>query len=410
MPISELRSLSIAEAKGVEALHARHLGSRYRPGSGRSVGAGAGAADPGGCSSAGGHRRPAAPRTVSPALLLGVPSRPDARAALRGAGRRRAGEERRPVAGRCASSAGPSSPFAHGAARRRWPATRLGRTGAGGARGLHRVRRPTAGCGSRTGGGSGSARGAARPAGPTPAAAAPARRRRARRRPSPPPRPAAPPQQPRRPGARRAAAPAEAADAVRRPPTPPRRPSRRSRRRAAAAPTSGRRPPAVEARRLEQHFVYNSLNAIASLIRTDPARARELLLGFADLSRATDRPADTPSTLGHELAVVRDTWRWSRPGSASACGSRSTSTGRSRPSPWNPGTCSPPCATPCSATSNPALKGWALGESRAPAPGAGRVYAVTGGAGEPAGARLDHPRHRRTPGTTTVDSAGWSAG
>ena len=54
----------------------------------------------------------------------------------------------------------------------------------------------------------------------------------------------------------------------------------------------------VEARRLEQHFVYNSLNAIASLIRTDPARARELLVGFADLSRATDRPADTPSTLG----------------------------------------------------------------------------------------------------------------
>ena len=62
----------------------------------------------------------------------------------------------------------------------------------------------------------------------------------------------------------------------------------------------------VEARRLDQHFVYNSLNAIASLIRTDPARARELLVGFADLSRATDRPADTPSTLGHELAVVRD--------------------------------------------------------------------------------------------------------
>jgi bifunctional non-homologous end joining protein LigD len=62
----------------------------------------------------------------------------------------------------------------------------------------------------------------------------------------------------------------------------------------------------VEARRLEQHFVYNSLNAIASLIRTDPARARELLVGFADLSRATDRPTDAPSTLAHELATVRD--------------------------------------------------------------------------------------------------------
>jgi bifunctional non-homologous end joining protein LigD len=60
----------------------------------------------------------------------------------------------------------------------------------------------------------------------------------------------------------------------------------------------------VEARRLDQHFVYNSLNTIASLVRTDPRRARELLLGFADLTRATDRP-DGASTLGDELAVVR---------------------------------------------------------------------------------------------------------
>lgn len=62
----------------------------------------------------------------------------------------------------------------------------------------------------------------------------------------------------------------------------------------------------AEARRLEQHFVYNSLNAIASLIRTDPTRARELLVGFADLSRATDRPTAGPSTLEDELATVRD--------------------------------------------------------------------------------------------------------
>ena len=61
----------------------------------------------------------------------------------------------------------------------------------------------------------------------------------------------------------------------------------------------------VEARRLEQHFVYNSLNTIASLVRTDPARARELLLGFADLTRAADAPADATSTLGAELGAVR---------------------------------------------------------------------------------------------------------
>jgi hypothetical protein len=60
---------------------------------------------------------------------------------------------------------------------------------------------------------------------------------------------------------------------------------------------------AVEQRRLEQHFVYNSLNTVASLIRTDPGRARELLIGFADLSRAADGPPTT--TLGRELEAVR---------------------------------------------------------------------------------------------------------
>ncbi|WP_345613553.1 ATP-dependent DNA ligase [Pseudonocardia adelaidensis] len=59
---------------------------------------------------------------------------------------------------------------------------------------------------------------------------------------------------------------------------------------------------ATEVRRLEQHFVYNSLNTIAALIRTDPGRARDLLIGFADLSRAADKVGG--STLGDELAAV----------------------------------------------------------------------------------------------------------
>jgi bifunctional non-homologous end joining protein LigD len=62
---------------------------------------------------------------------------------------------------------------------------------------------------------------------------------------------------------------------------------------------------ATEARRLEQHFVYNALNTIAALMRTDPARARELLLEFADLNRAADRPDGIPGTLGDELVAVR---------------------------------------------------------------------------------------------------------
>ena len=63
--------------------------------------------------------------------------------------------------------------------------------------------------------------------------------------------------------------------------------------------------PAVEARRLEQHFVYNALNTIAALMRTDTGRARELLLGFADLTRAADRPEGTPGTVGDELDAIR---------------------------------------------------------------------------------------------------------
>jgi bifunctional non-homologous end joining protein LigD len=63
--------------------------------------------------------------------------------------------------------------------------------------------------------------------------------------------------------------------------------------------------PVETGRRLEQHFVYNSLNTIASLIRTDPVRARELLFGFADLSRAADQPDDAAIPLGNELDAVR---------------------------------------------------------------------------------------------------------
>ncbi|WP_243743701.1 histidine kinase [Pseudonocardia dioxanivorans] len=69
----------------------------------------------------------------------------------------------------------------------------------------------------------------------------------------------------------------------------------------AALPSEAR----VHARRLEQHFVYNSLNTIASLVRTDPGRARDLLLGFADLTRAADRPAEETIGLRDELDTVR---------------------------------------------------------------------------------------------------------
>ncbi len=79
----------------------------------------------------------------------------------------------------------------------------------------------------------------------------------------------------------------------------------------AVAPASAAEEPAPApwhgplSRRLEQHFVYNTLNTIAALVRTDPPRARELLLGFADLSRAADRAGEPTIRLDEELAAVR---------------------------------------------------------------------------------------------------------
>ena len=58
-------------------------------------------------------------------------------------------------------------------------------------------------------------------------------------------------------------------------------------------------------RSLEQHFVYNAFNTIASVMRTDAPRARELLLGLADLSRTADRVGTPAIPLADELDAVR---------------------------------------------------------------------------------------------------------
>lgn len=51
------------------------------------------------------------------------------------------------------------------------------------------------------------------------------------------------------------------------------------------------------------HFLYNALTTIAALVRTDPARARELLAEFAGFTRYTFRSTEL-STLGDELENV----------------------------------------------------------------------------------------------------------
>jgi two-component system, LytTR family, sensor kinase len=55
---------------------------------------------------------------------------------------------------------------------------------------------------------------------------------------------------------------------------------------------------------ISPHFIYNSLAAIASFVRTDPDRARELLLEFADFTRYALRRGGAFTTLAEELRNV----------------------------------------------------------------------------------------------------------
>lgn len=52
------------------------------------------------------------------------------------------------------------------------------------------------------------------------------------------------------------------------------------------------------------HFVYNALTAIESFIRTDPGRARELLVVFADFTRDSFRSHGQFVTMADELRLV----------------------------------------------------------------------------------------------------------
>ena len=303
-PIAEAEAvMRTAEEYGAEALHAHHLDAPYRPGrrsrywlrvplrrSGLVVVGGWNPADP---------RRP---DSVG-ALLLGVPGGSDA-AGLVYVGRAGiAGDEQRAVAALLARSRRGDSPFAAGpppavAAEAQWVAPRLvGRVEFADWTADGRLRLPVW-RGRVDAGPSAEARWV-RPPGSEP---------------TEPAEPVIPRQVPRGadaadravpPSAPPASEPAEAT-AGERGPAPAAAPGSAA---GAAESAAGAAvlpaPAAVEARRLEQHFVYNALNTIASLMRTDPVQARELLLGFADLTRAADRPEGVPGTLGDELAAVR---------------------------------------------------------------------------------------------------------
>ncbi|MFB7174291.1 histidine kinase [Streptomyces sp. NPDC056254] len=56
---------------------------------------------------------------------------------------------------------------------------------------------------------------------------------------------------------------------------------------------------------ISPHFIFNSLAAIASFVRTDPERARELLLEFADFTRYSFRRHGDFTTLAEELRSIQ---------------------------------------------------------------------------------------------------------
>jgi two-component system LytT family sensor kinase len=55
---------------------------------------------------------------------------------------------------------------------------------------------------------------------------------------------------------------------------------------------------------ISPHFIYNALTAIASFVRTDPERARELILEFAEFTRYSFRAHGEFTTLAEELRSI----------------------------------------------------------------------------------------------------------
>jgi two-component system sensor histidine kinase AlgZ len=56
--------------------------------------------------------------------------------------------------------------------------------------------------------------------------------------------------------------------------------------------------------RIRPHFLFNSMNAIASLIRQDPVRAERAVLDLSDLFRAALGAGDQPSSLAEEVDLA----------------------------------------------------------------------------------------------------------
>jgi two-component system, LytTR family, sensor histidine kinase AlgZ len=57
--------------------------------------------------------------------------------------------------------------------------------------------------------------------------------------------------------------------------------------------------------RIRPHFLFNSMNTVASLIAVDPARAEKVVEDLSDLFRAALRAGEQPITLKDELALAK---------------------------------------------------------------------------------------------------------
>ncbi|MQY11401.1 hypothetical protein SRB5_15170 [Streptomyces sp. RB5] len=55
---------------------------------------------------------------------------------------------------------------------------------------------------------------------------------------------------------------------------------------------------------ISPHFIYNSLSTVASFVRTDPARARELIVEFAEFTRYSFRRHGDFTSLAEELRCI----------------------------------------------------------------------------------------------------------
>ena len=56
--------------------------------------------------------------------------------------------------------------------------------------------------------------------------------------------------------------------------------------------------------RIRPHFLYNSMNTVAALVRVDPDAAERTVEDLSELFRASLGAGDKPSTLGAELALI----------------------------------------------------------------------------------------------------------